>query len=484
MVVQNEILKDLGERALAACRHLQSKQTGYIHLNYTERENTPQTIPLLENFLFCYALFRSRMSEQVNEGKSKLKNLLSFQVEKGEDRGNFPMYLHDYPNCFDPSLGIQLLAPLYWMIKQFDTILGNELNHQIRTSVSEIFLYSLNKEETKPFPYFLKIRLYAAQWAFGRLFKNEAWEKNGKEKLDYLAEKQLSDWSTTKQLGDILIGLQMCFAQFSESPWRDLWNRIEETWNSSLAAYMGPCFREWDDGSEPKASLYDLFCGYFSGCFSNRAFAVKEHLIHGILIQPSDIFKKFCPKDIKEKHWQITSDSDYALTLLEKISEINPVIENTFTPLRFIWGGLKQLHSLVFQGGNCQKVTFSQEKNTLFLDCELKETREDKEREIEFFVSNESFEQFRIDQSQATLFQLDQTVQLTCQHFDFFFTLELIKGEGQFVGHLMRGNRPSQIDDRGNQRFHAHDWTFFIRSIRRQPQCTLKVKIEYQRRIG
>lgn len=478
-LVNHEGFKSIAEKSLTACRHFQSKQTGYIHLNYSDSDAIPQTIPIVENVLFCYALFRSRSVEQITEAKNKLKNLLSFQLVNGNEEGNFPQYLHDFPNSSDPSIGIQLLAPLYWMIKQFDTVLGGELRDQIHLCVLKIFSYSLKKDTTKPFPYFLKIRLYAALWAFGELFKNEEWEKNGKEILEKLSIDQLADWSTTKQLGDILVGLQMRYPHLSQSPWVNFWKRMEETWHAPLCAYMGPCFREWEEGEEPKATLYDLYCGYFAGSFSERSLALKEHLIHSILIQPSDHFKPFCPGLIQEKHWQTVAESHYAITLLEKVSEINPAIENTYTPFRFIWGDLVQFHSIVFQGSHYQKVTFSTEEKKIILTCELKETHQDQKREIEFFINGSASPKWRVENSPMTLFQLGQRLEINCQLFDFFFTFELLEGEGRFVGHVMRGNRPSQIDLRGDKRYQAYDWTFFIRSIRRQPRCILKVIIEY-----
>ena len=78
MIGEIDHYKLLGDWALVAGRHLQSKQTGYVH--YTYSENPPYAaIPLLENALFVLALFRARTVEQAQEAKTLLNGMLSFQ---------------------------------------------------------------------------------------------------------------------------------------------------------------------------------------------------------------------------------------------------------------------------------------------------------------------------------------------------------------------------------------------------------------------
>ncbi len=99
-----DLVKVLGEWALAAGRSLQSQQTGFVHY-YQVPSSSYQTIPLLENTYFILALFRSCLVEHIQEAKTLLKRLLEFQnLKENQSRGNFPVYLHEYPECFKPSL--------------------------------------------------------------------------------------------------------------------------------------------------------------------------------------------------------------------------------------------------------------------------------------------------------------------------------------------------------------------------------------------
>lgn len=126
--------KTLIELALKAGRKRQSKQTGFVHYCYESHDPFEHdTIPLYENFCFALALFRSRMSDNVLEGKSLLEKLFKFRVQ-----GNFPIYLHEYPVCRNPGLGPRILTVLQKLVEEFHNVLGAELKAEIEKVESEI----------------------------------------------------------------------------------------------------------------------------------------------------------------------------------------------------------------------------------------------------------------------------------------------------------------------------------------------------------
>lgn len=87
--------------SIAACRKRQSPRTHFVH-------NIPDTISFFENFCFAFALFRQRTKEAFLEGKEIFERLLAFQTPDG----NFPVYLHDYPRCFDRFFPLKI-APIF-----------------------------------------------------------------------------------------------------------------------------------------------------------------------------------------------------------------------------------------------------------------------------------------------------------------------------------------------------------------------------------
>jgi len=485
---QTALVKGLGEWGLAAGRFYQSSQTGFVHLYQGEKEQQAQTIPLLENVLFVLALFRSRTIEQVQEAKKLLRHLLAFQNKHAsESEGNFPIYQHEFPVCRDYAIALQMLAPMYWILKHFGHVLGAELKHQLEEAARLALSFSLNLHQEVPFSYPLSVRLFAAQWTLGILWEKEPMQYEGKNELELLSQQQLEGWNTTRHLADILIGLQMVYPVISKSPWAPLWQTINQTWHSALASYAGPCVREWQEGSEPQVNLYDLFGGYFSGKFSDRAARLNPMHLFGLLIQPSS--ERFTEMAypfkvegiIRNQRWILKGYSDFACMLLEKKGPFQPTVDKTHTSFRFMWGDLHGLHSLVCQGGNVETIQFSEMENTVLMDFELREWPIEEQgmpkSEIEFFVDYQPGVNFRFNGVAASTFALDQEIELNLVEHQMLISFQLIDGEGDFIGHIMRGNRPSQISLKGDKRFHSYDWTFFLRTIRRKNKCKIRATI-------
>ncbi len=477
--------KILAEWALTAGRSLQSKQTGYVHLYEGETDEEARTIPVLENTLFALALLRSRSVEAVQEAKGILKGLLPFQHEQQErDRGNFPVYLHEYPVCKDAYVGLRLLAPFYWMLKLFGHVLGGELKEGLQRAVRLALENSLLGYQEHPFPYPMAVRLAAARFAYAILWNEESGEHE--ENLRQLATLQLEGWYTTAQLGDLLVGLQMAYPSLREGAWQPLWECMETSWHHPTASYMGPCFREWHRGPEPQPNLYDLYGGYFAGMFSKRASLSHFIHLHGVLIQASsDRFRKglsgMVAGRMKGRSWQLHHSEEGAYTLIAKEFSPPSTGEHLLTPFRWIWGDENRVHSLVCQGGRIDKVEYMVENSLLRLFLDLGETPVDEgsepQREVEFFVDCCSDMAFYVNGLRTTTFKMDEEVMLSFGSRRCRMTFSMLEGEGTFVGHLMWGNRPSQTLRKGEQRFQSYDWTLFLRTVRRSGPCRLEVKI-------
>lgn len=129
--------------AMAALRKRQSPRTGFVHF-FPGSEGIADTIPMYENFCFALALFRSKTSAEVLEGKEVLKRLLDFQTEEG----NFPVYLHEYPRCWDRLLPLKL-APIFDVL--YTCPLGEALTEQLRLVERKLLGFASSTREKKPF---------------------------------------------------------------------------------------------------------------------------------------------------------------------------------------------------------------------------------------------------------------------------------------------------------------------------------------------
>src|SRR5262249_17912458 len=112
----NETTKKINEIAYQAGRAFQSDETGFLHLAYhLPEDHIAHSIPVVENVLFALSLLRLKTQESVLEAKEILEKILHFQA----DLGNFPLYLHEFPNCRSYFIGADLLPAFYWILHHF-----------------------------------------------------------------------------------------------------------------------------------------------------------------------------------------------------------------------------------------------------------------------------------------------------------------------------------------------------------------------------
>lgn len=208
--MDRKILIDL---AIKAGRKRQSKETGFIHYCF-ENPNSEHTIPLFDNFCFALALFRSRTSENVLEGKVLLEKLLNFQV-----RNNFPVYLHQYPECKSSFLGSRVKYILEIILSEFHHVIGAECKQILEKALSDLH--------------------------------------NAEEK-SFKAPRTSEEW-----------GEALSFSKAAE---------IEaiKYWHSQLHTYVGSVQNY--EKKEPAVTLFDLYMGQLYNSFSKRA--LQDHPIH------------------------------------------------------------------------------------------------------------------------------------------------------------------------------------------------------------
>jgi hypothetical protein len=352
--------------AVQAGRKRQSPQTGYVHYCY-EGVDRHDTIPILENFFFALALLRTRIAENVLEGKALLEKLLAFQAE-----GNFPVYLHEYPHCRDKKMGRRIYPALYWILNDFHSVLG-ELKPRLETV--------LEKLEQPVVPETLQ--------------SPEAW-------AEFLIVSQIKK-----------IDPRPAFKQ----------------WDPSAFAYAGP---QKQERGEPALTLYDLFMGQATGAFSKRA--LNDHPAH----LKAAVVHPFEEEPIFTAH--------------------NP----------YLWGGAAATHSLHFE-----------HKGEAIGEgiVALPQEYEPDAMEVAFYCNAHPDNQILIKGQRATTFQLGEPVQIYSKNKIFILIFDLLEGEGMFFGHLFRANRPSQLSCKGEDRHESYDWKISLRTLRRSPECKLKISL-------
>lgn len=495
---KSDLMRKLIDMAVSAGRKRQSPQTGFLHHLYDSQNDEPHlAIPMIENVLFALALFRSRTVENMEEGKALLERLLYFQNACKEPRlGNFPVYLHEFPDCRDRYLGVHLLIPFYWITAHFHHILGNGLKKRFEECVRSLLQYSLAAEADMPAA--LSLKMGASAKAFGELWGDEALAARGAQSLHNLSENLDSfPWKTPAQLANLLPALELIARD--DSRWDAIRAWMEATWHRKLLAYVGPAWSEWQEGSQPQASLYDLYMGYLSGTFPARAFGnqMGDQIFHlqAVLIQPTDeklpsvIYPRLLPGCLQQE--------TFALAAIDQESEWPPAAARSFHRLHLSWGDLssdpsadlmktpKLLHTLVCQGGNVVQSRFSQTHQTAQTVCTQIYTlgtpppdgEREKCREVAFYLNLEAARQLLVGDLAATTFRLGDAILIRSKELSIKLSFQLLEGMGDFVGHIMRGNRPAQLALKGANRYHAYDWQIFLRTLRRSELCRIQASI-------
>jgi hypothetical protein len=418
---EEDLKRKMIELNLAAARKAQSPQTGYIHLNY-DSEDRCDTIPSLENFCFSLALFRSRLADHILEGKAFLEKLLAFEVD-----GNFPIYLHDFPQCKDRVFSLNLLPVFHWILTDFRAALGETLAVRLEILVGRILSHGYKMHSQRPL------------------------SKSAEFKLKSYYEPSAGiDWnpSNPEEWSEALICFQMAKSRSCDQFFKDALQR----WHPQLCVYIG---LQHHHKSEPKVTLFDLFLGHYYGRYSRRVLEDRRVHLLASLIQP-----------FGDEKCEISS---FAI----------PYHVITY-PYVIYWGTPERVNSFVLDPQKAQCSMNKKGENEIEFSIQLcpnREPQKDQEAiEMAFYVNLNSSQKILVQGTTATTFQLGDSVQLLSDDLSLHLEISLERGEGRFFGHLSRANRPTQKAK--NLKFETFDWQIALRTICRSEDCSLRVKLK------
>ena len=143
----------------------------------------------------------------------------------------------------------------------------------------------------------------------------------------------------------------------------------------------------------------------------------------------------------------------------------------------FLWGGKGALHSFVGQRGG----TLSVERGALGNQYVATFVVDEEDAEVDFYLDKNQGCVIHVDDVPAISFTLGETVSFKSDSMKISILFDSIKGDGVFRGHVMPGNRPSQLEIKGQRRFNAYDWRVFLRRLRGKGSCTVKATITFDK---
>jgi hypothetical protein len=380
-------------------------------------ENVTDTIPVFENFCFALALFRQKSSESVLEGKEIIERLLAFQTEEG----NFPVFLHEYPKCWDFHLGLKIAPVIIHVLREFSSVLN--------------FAY--------------KEKLESALKKMVRPPKSPSWELRYRACLG--EELSFPSPDTPQEWFDSIVSDQLvCKGRSYPIPY-----------DCELRSFSGD--HPAQEKGEPQPLPIEYVLAEKDG-FDKRLLRDHPNQIYSALLYP------------------FTSSKETALTFFQQND-----------PVRILWRG-ETLHSFEIPKGiyrnnlknhnsepnsrspktdssGCLGVK-SDECITFELPDELEIGRDDLFEVLTYCdISPETT--LYVNDQKGMVFYLGDTVSIRTPHVHIHLRFEILKGEGEFCGHISRANRPSQIACHGSNQYEAYDWQIGLRTLRRKGSCTV-----------
>ena len=439
------------ELAISYGRKKQSPRTGFVHYCYeTPLEDHQDTIPVVKNMLFALALLRSREGDNIHEAKNIIEKLLHFQGPSG----NFPVYLHEYPNCRYSWLPIELLPPCYWIIKEFDKILGKKLLDNFLSCIDLVLEYCLKEYQRSSLGPLATLKLGLSCIALGK--------KDFGEKI--LPDLQDSpSMFTPKELGEILVAHQMVKPL-------EIWDHLKAVSHWHSGVYVGSAIREYYSKGRPNLSLYDFYMAALTKRYPEHIFAENPFQLRAVLIRPIDY--DFVPRPLPFEENGIYQTEEYAYSLIEKNTTEKDSYHKAFHPLKIVFDDITSMvcHSFGIVNYNSNKENIE----LIFTLPEKPPVYEiEKEREICFCVNKT---EIKINDTPATIFHLGDKIDVILKKYRIIMIFEMVSGEGTFCGHIMNGKRSSELLEKGN------DKQIFLRTVDRKGPCQIKAKINIIRK--
>lgn len=414
-------MKNFSEISLEAAKSFVSPQTGMVHYFY---HGSPPyaTIPLYENFCYLLALFKTRTQEGVQDAMKLLSKLLHFQNQEGA----FPVYLHEYPEVHDLFLNAYLLPPLQQLMQEFKLVLPQELKTRLARAIESMQLQlKKNYTEKKPKGH-IAFKISQAL----------------KEELPFTEDHPVS-------------------SQLLERAPREFWHAAAET-------YVGPCYREFQEGFEPECTLYNLI---FGTLYPRR---LNPHHIQASLLREKVSLAPLAYPYLKNgPGWAVFQEAAYAYSVLKKENPAPLFHQPGVHLFRLVIKGKDRVHTLVLPGGAIEAADYETSPSLLLhLTLGAHSEVDDREKAKEVVFYHDLGPLATLPSGRSSVFALGDTLTLHYDSVKVHLTFDLVEGSGDFAGHIGRANRPSQLLKEG-----VFDQTLFLRTLRRTPHAKIQVRL-------
>ncbi len=417
--MKDDNLRTFHERVLVQAKKEQ-KESGFIAQG--------DVVPIYDNFLFCLALFRSKTHENVLEAKKLLEHLLYFQQNFSEipSVGNYPLVVSDFPYCHDHLQAYRILRVKRWILKEFRQILGEACKARLESAMvrTEQFLEKVGQEVKFP-----------------------VWARNDRVLSDMT---DLRTWGDPEALAELILAYQLD----PTSEWKPFWDYLSAIWHDPTGQYVGPAYK--------MHQAYPKFLAALN-LFSGRLDRITNYPLYGALLTADhELSKQTFPHSLQGKNdrvcWNVHHFDDAAYSTI--FGKQRPEEMPGFFPYYMAVGP----YSLAIQA----PFGYSPSELTFEIAAEVFLEEKEKAKALVISLTDHPDNKVKVNGTTATCFQLTDSLEVTIGGKRFGLQFEVVSGDGQFVGHIIRGSR-------FGGRYAAGDIQIFLRALRGEANTVVKI---------
>jgi hypothetical protein len=455
-----DMQRGLVELAVSSGKKLTHPVTGFVT---SSEPGTEGVILLYDNFLYILALLRSKTHENVLEARKLLERLFFFQqlFPDQEEFGSFPVALHEYPCCSDKMQATHILALLYWVQKEFGHVLAN---HKLSLVIDRLLDYVASLE-VSAFPLWARVKMAAVLHAYGR--KCQFPEIESGFLPDPIA---LSHMMQSYQLAKEAID------------WSEFWKLVAATWHPGVMRFAGPSFRGFQEGYCQLVSLYDYFMAAFTGQLALIAKKQGIDALSAAIVRVEEApFQVALPTAVSrfkgvsnQMDWITYQDEKTSVSIITGAKRQQQVAG--FSPFSLLSG----THSLSIEihKGVLKSYLRGDGFYTLRIELDTDAFVEEKEgNALSIWFDDQKECQVTVAGIKASCFELSEPVLITLGDVAVALSCKVASGDGEFVGHIRRGNRSSQKQLKSKKV--AYDQEIFYRAIRGEGPAALELTFRF-----
>ncbi|MCH9632301.1 MAG: hypothetical protein S4CHLAM6_06330 [Chlamydiae bacterium] len=464
-------LKNQQHKILEYAQKFYSSQTQLIHLSYEKRPFArSDSAPIYHNFLYALILLRTKQRSKMEDAMQLIERLLHFQILEGDNSGNFPRYIHEYPYCERRFEVVDSLLAMYWIYKDFSIILPKELKSKLVGAIQQAVSYLINLIQETDYSYLLRIQIYSLLKAFGDIFQDQEWQNIGQQGLNKaLSSGSDKGWGSVRHLSKMVLYLSL-FSQKSNSMYLEsFWNFLKQSWHKNLSAYTGPGLNEHYYQSSQEATIYHYF-------MDKKAQLFDADFMEAILIPHIDIESSFEQQTSLsytltpfEIHQHQENSYSYSFFNLDKSQWEK---RGGFYPFKLMFNRASNAcDTFVLQMGSFATVN-QISKGKLLLTFENDPLQE---LDISFFGNLSSGVEIVSNNNKAAMFDLSSPLEFKYENLKVLMTFPNLEPNRGIHGQLLRDNRRSQMVKSFN---HTYDWHLYFRKTKSGDKAPFQIQLE------